>query len=72
MSIYSDYWSTASSMKSETVFTPCTNYFFFDKNEAWYKVRAFNLSDAIAQLPENYEYVRHEVYSLPNSQNDQT
>lgn len=48
------------------------NYFFFDQNLSWYKVRAFNLSDAIAQLPENYEYVRHEVYSLPNSQNDQT
>lgn len=46
------------------------NYFFFDQNDAWYKVQASNMSDAVSQLPDHYEYVRHEVYSLRNSEND--
>jgi len=70
MSIYSDYWSKGGSIVTQqTEYNSereqlLNNYFFYDKQNAWYKVQAANLSDAIDQVPEDYDYVRYDV-NLP-------
>lgn len=71
MSIYSDYWSNPKFSAPEAYGTweqqkpqrekLLNNYFFFDKENSWYKVQAANISDAISQLPDDYEYVRYDV-----------
>ena len=76
MSIYSDYWSNPKFSAPEAYGTweqqkpkqekLLNNYFFFDKENAWYKVQAANISDAISQLPDDYEYVRCLLYTSPS------
>ena len=67
MSIYSDYWRKSGSIVTQqTEYISereqlLNNYFFYDKQNAWYKVQAANLSDAIGQVPEDYDYVRYDV-----------